>query len=242
MQTIPQADRSFTLPISALRAIANFASPADIRVYLDGVMVDVRADGARIVGTDGHTLGAYFVAAPVDADATADSTDLPPDESGPGTFVPWTCFVPLSVIKALPREKRNGYADRVCITRHESIKIDAEGNNAPEIVYTGSTQCGGVRCDFPQDQGRFPDYARVIPAVMLPDAIKPSNIDLSKFAQFVAAAKALGVKSSQVRMTQGGESVSMVEIGSEPFVGVVMPMRDSDGPTVRPEWIRSGVL
>lgn len=233
--------RNFTVPAAALRAMANFASPADVRVYLDGVLIDVRADGARIVGTDGHTLGAYFVAAP--ADTPSDALDgLPPDESDAGQFVPWTCFVPLHVIKALPKPTRHGFASDVCITRHESIKHDPESDNAPELVYTGSAQCGGVRFDFAQDQGRFPDYARVIPQTMLPDAIKPANINMAKFAQFVAAAKALGVKPEHVRMTQGGDSVSLVEIGSEPCICVIMPMRDSAGPTARPDWIRNGAL
>jgi len=55
---------AFTLqiPRSYLAAVARFAAKDDIRYYLNGVLVEVHANIAYLVGTDGHTLAVARIA------------------------------------------------------------------------------------------------------------------------------------------------------------------------------------
>ena len=241
----PEATRAVRVPLSLLRAAAVLASPGDVRTYLDAVLVDVRHDGARIVATDGHVMGAFFTrAAPVIAGEENAADYLPePAERLPKSFVPWTCLVPLHVIKALPKARRYAYDDWATVERHTAINTDPDPlPHDAKSVYTGSITAGAARLTFDQEQGKFPDYVRAMPALVDPKKIEAAHFDFALLARFAAVVRALGRNSALVSMSPMGPVSALVGIEGEDFAGVIMPLRtESITPLlVRPDWLRTG--
>ena len=223
----PLTSRSFTLSAAVLRALACLATEKDTRKYIEGVYVDVRRDGARVVATDGAVMGAMFVpresnAADLDA---SDFADVPGFDTP--QFVPWACLVPLHVIKLLPKVKRYAAAGHVTLSLlgrpNECRKDDS---TAPEHVYTLSIECGGLRQTVDLADERYPDYVRVMPtradAAAAPIA---SHLDLSKLAKFVALAKALDRVPTAVTVHQRGNVAALIGLSGEEFIGLIMPLR-----------------
>ncbi|WP_397473775.1 hypothetical protein [Pusillimonas sp.] len=63
---------TINVSVKALKAAVEFAAKKDIRYYLNGVLVQASADETRIVGTDGHILGAFREDHENDVDGTVE--------------------------------------------------------------------------------------------------------------------------------------------------------------------------
>ena len=122
-----------------LKAASRFMAVQDIRYYLNGLLIESNPVQSRIVATDGHTLFASR------DDAKCDNA---------GSF---TGIMPADTVKAILAWK----------APHKSA------NDNPVILTTSddpagehrATWCGNV-CVFRLIDGKFPDYARVVPATL----------------------------------------------------------------------------
>lgn len=110
--------------------------------------------------------------------------------------------------------------------------------------------CGQARIDFAALSGNYPDYRRVIPRSVKPEA-GPCQVNVEYLALFAKVAKELGANcpaaavmvahgSSRLDSGQITHSNCIIEIVGHPeFAGVLMPLRvnEADVPTGGPEWV-----
>ena len=122
-----------------LKAAARFMAVQDIRFYLNGLLIESNPMQSRIVATDGHTLFASR------DDAKCDNA---------GSF---TGIMPADTVKAILAWK----------APHKSA------NDTPVVLTTCDDLAGEHRaawagniCVFRLIDGKFPDYARVVPATL----------------------------------------------------------------------------
>ena len=122
-----------------LKAASRFMAVQDVRYYLNGLLIESNDIQTRIVATDGHTLFAGF------DDAKGDNV---------GSFAG---IMPADTVKQILAWK----------APYKSA------NDAPVIITTcddpagehRAEWCGNV-CIFRLIDGKFPDYARVVPATI----------------------------------------------------------------------------
>lgn len=122
-----------------LKAASRFMAVQDIRFYLNGLLIESNEMQSRIVSTDGHTLFATR------DDAKGDNV---------GAF---TGIMPADTVKAILSWK----------APYKSA------NDAPVVLTTSDDLAGEHRaawagniCVFRLIDGKFPDYARVVPAAI----------------------------------------------------------------------------
>ena len=122
-----------------LKAASRFMANQDIRYYLNGLLIESNPMQSRIVATDGHTLFASR------DDAKGDNA---------GSF---TGIMPADTVKAILAWK----------APYKSA------NDAPVVLTTSddlagehrAEWCGNI-CIFKLIDGKFPDYARVVPTTL----------------------------------------------------------------------------
>ena len=122
-----------------LKAASRFMAVQDIRYYLNGLLIESNPMQSRIVATDGHTLFATR------DDAKGDNV---------GTF---TGIIGSDTVKTILSWKatyKSANDTPVVITTPD----DTAGEHR-------ATWCGNV-CVFRLIDGKFPDYARVVPAAL----------------------------------------------------------------------------
>ena len=122
-----------------LKAAARFMAVQDIRFYLNGVLIESNPMPTRVIATDGHTLFATR------DDAKGDNA---------GAFVG---ILPADTVKAILAWK----------APHKSA------NDTPVVLTTCDDPAGEHRAEwcgnvviFRLVDGKFPDYARVVPATI----------------------------------------------------------------------------
>ena len=87
--------KTILLPYAFLRASLRLAATKDIRYYLNGVLIDIHADHARIVSTDGHRLGCFYVK---------------PEENEELPRKPCQIIIPRDALKGLKPGRKEVYA------------------------------------------------------------------------------------------------------------------------------------
>jgi len=188
-----------------LKAAALFSARDDIRFYLNGVLIESTPMQTRIVATDGHAL---FVA-----------KDDAKDENV-GTF---TGIVPNDTVKQILAWKGPYKAAPVIFTTNEDIT----GEHRAE--WAGNTAV------FKLLDGKFPDYARVVPEKVSGDA---SHIDPELLMKCKTAAKTLGtIAKGYFAFKQGGDGSAIAVFSSEAFA-VIMPMRGDKADVADVAWAR----
>lgn len=130
-------------------------------------------------------------------------------------------IVPTELIKRL-KLKNTKPQIGVIAQSGDSVTIDFDGAG-----YTSKTI-----------DGCFPDWRRVFPRYV--DG-KASHYDVGIYAQLVSAAKALGVSSKQIAITQCDGSPALVNIpavSDKPveITGLIMPMRQQNALKAAPSW------
>lgn len=101
--------------------------------------------------------------------------------------------------------------------------------------------CGNDKYTFQAVDGTFPDVDRIIPTVIKDDQIGPAGYDPTYLMAFYDAANdLLGTRKNArcpVSILQRGTQSAIVNIGREDFLGILMPLRDSDHASI-PDWCR----
>jgi len=90
---------------------------------------------------------------------------------------------------------------------------------------------------FQAHDARFPDCDRVLPLVIKPEEIAPSNFNPDLLVRFVDVSEELWGKRQVPQITHRGMSSGIVSFShmDDCFVGVIMPIR-VEGSAVVPEW------
>lgn len=191
-----------------LKAAAYFSAKDDIRYYLNGVLIESTPLQTRLCATDGHAL---FCAKD---DAKGDND---------GTF---TGIVPNDTVKQILAWKApyKGAAD------------------LPVVITTAETEqraewCGNTAV-FKLLDGKFPEYARVVPEKVSGDA---SHIDPELLMRCKRAVEALGLnKFGHFAFKQGGDNSAIAVFSVEAFA-VVMPLRGGEADVADVAWAREAL-
>ena len=191
-----------------LKAAALFSAQKDVRYYLCGILIESTPMQTRIVATDGHAL---FCAKD---DAKGDNE---------GTF---TGIVPNDTIKQILSWKAPYKDARVIFTTND----DPAGEHRAE--WAGNTAV------FKLIDGKFPEYARVVPAEVSGDA---SHFNPELLMKCKKAAEALGTnKFGHFAFKQGGDGSAIAVFSTESFA-VVMPLRGDKADVADVAWAREAL-
>lgn len=230
-------EKTFECAVSAdlFRRVMLGVSTDECRYYLNGVHVSPCDEGGAVLtATDGHLLISMH-----DPDAICTGNGI------------------VQINKALKAAlKASGVMikQRLLVVRevtaaHRAFVVDVNGKTASDPEYSPYAEALAV-LDAPDSRviaaqfgactidGTFPDWRRVIPAKLRPDAPVPS-LDHALVAR-VAEAVCLG-KSRKVRLTASGDNPSADPVFVTSFdkvlaaFAVVMPIRDDAASSV-PSW------
>ena len=185
-----------------LKAAAYFSAAKDIRYYLNGILIESTPMQTRVCATDGHAL---FCSKD---DAKGDNVD---------TF---TGIVPNDTIKQILAWKA-------------PYKSAAD---LPVVITTAADEqraewCGNTAV-FKLIDGKFPDYARVVPSTVSGEA---SHFNPELLIRCKKAAEALS--KGFYAFKQGGEGSAIAVFSTESFA-VVMPMRGEKADVADVAWAR----
>ena len=190
---------------SKLKAAAYFSGVKDIRYYLNGILIESTPLQTRVCATDGHAL---FCAKD---DAKGDNVD---------SFVG---IVPNDTIKQI-------------LTWKAPYKSAAD---LPVVITTAVDEqraewCGNTAV-FKLLDGKFPEYARVVPTDVSGEA---SHFNPELLIRCKKAAEALGTNNFAFK--QGGDGSAIAVFSSESFA-VVMPMRGEKADVADVAWAREAL-
>jgi DNA polymerase-3 subunit beta len=191
-----------------LKAAAYFSATKDVRFYLCGVLIESTPLQTRVCATDGHAL---FCA----------KDDAKDDNAG--TF---TGIVPNDTIKQILAWKAPYKDAAVVITTAD----DPAGEHRAE--WAGNTAV------FKLIDGKFPDYARVVPAEVSGEAAYFNPELLMKCKK---AVEALGTsKHGMFNFKQGGDGSAIAVFSTESFA-VIMPLRGEKADVADVAWAREAL-
>jgi DNA polymerase-3 subunit beta len=194
-----------------LKAASRFMAVQDIRYYLNGVLIESNEMQSRIVATDGHTLFASR------DDAKGDNA---------GSF---TGIMPADTVKAILAWK----------APYKSA------NDAPVVLTTSDDPAGEHRaewcgniCIFRLIDGKFPDYARVVPTDVngAPAFYQPEYLVRCSKAAFDINTNKIG----HFDFKQGGDGSGIAVFSSEAFA-VIMPIRNTVADPALIAWAREAL-
>ena len=191
-----------------LKAAAIFAAAKDVRYYLCGILIESTPMQTRVCATDGHAL---FCA----------KDDAKDDNAG--TF---TGIVPNDTVKQILAWKAPYKDAPVIFTTNDDIA----GEHRAE--WAGNTAV------FKLLDGKFPEYARVVPTDVSGEA---SHFNPDLLIRCKKAAEALGTSSKGFyAFKQGGDGSGIAVFSSESFA-VVMPMRGEKADVADVAWAREAL-
>jgi len=182
-----------------LRAMRHVMAKKDIRYYLNGACVQVRADAMYYIATDGHHMA--VLREPWGED----------HEPAPNAEY----IIPGDAIKALKPHKTMVYC---------TLTVDGEKENR-RAVFSGLAG-PDVGCEV--IDARFPDWQRVTPKDKPSGEVAQYNPDLLSNMQ-ACYREIQGNDRAFLTLHYNGNSGAALSGGDSRFVGVVMPMRDAGG-------------
>lgn len=215
-----------TIQHSTIKALLTFAAGKDIRTYLNGICVDVRAAtddrpaDVTLVATDGVILLAHPV----------------PLSDVEGVIEPGQYIIPRDSLEAVAPMKAGRTALPITLTiRTPAPTTDAEGRTVaarPEVEITGATTLRTAPID-----GRYPDWRRVIPRTA---SGVPAPFDGRLIARIAKAYDHMNEKPRLFQLSihhNGPTGASLITGWRGDGLGVIMPMRDPDTfPETLPAW------
>ena len=125
----------FSIPQSAIKAVAYAMAVKDIRYYLNGMLMQHNGQETRLIATDGHRLHACII--------KHKDAELLPEVI--------EAIMPDSLVKTILKAKPGRYGSK-------EITITIDGTRIQADLFDG-TSASATAID-----GKFPDYHRVIPS------------------------------------------------------------------------------
>lgn len=206
---------NITINTDIFVAASLFRGIDDIRYYLNGLLIETGANGARLVGCDGHQLAV----AKIDGEYPESSIILP------GSLIATVKLkakgqqvVILEFKDGHQTYKKNGNAEGVFVPRYITLTFGETTTSAKEL------------------DGKFPDYRRVVPSEV--DGAT-AQFDPSLVNRIDKACSILGYKFF-VGIAHNGKS-SGLSIIDEGFLVVTMPF-NTDPLKVAPSWVQEPLI
>lgn len=201
---------NITINTDIFVAASLFRGIDDIRYYLNGLLIETGANGARLVGCDGHQLAV----AKIDGEYPESSIILPGSlvatvkskTKGPQIVV-------LEFKEGHQHFKKQGKAEGIFVPRDITLTIGEMTTSAKEL------------------DGKFPDYRRVVPSEV--DGTT-AQFDPSLANRIDKACSILGYKFF-VGIAHNGKS-SGLSVINEGFLVVTMPF-NTDPLKAAPSWV-----
>ena len=209
----------FSIPNDAIKALLLAAAKNDVRYYLNGVCLDVRAHDAVAVTTNGHILLAVPVALADDSPA----------------LVPGEYIIPRDALENIKPTHKALPVTIEIITPAPTPDPDRPGVTIRKPA-TAAISAGGAVAHTPLVDGRFPEWRRVVPRTV---SYFTSQFKADYVAAFGKIHKLLGGADSPAIAHNGADpadaktadSAARVLLPGD-AVGVLMPMRYDARPTV----------
>ena len=202
-----------------LRAVSRFAAKKDIRYYLNGVLIEVYANVAYIVATNGHALAVGRIA--------RDDHAL---MEGQGAAI-----IPAEFLAKI----KTGRVLELILTVSDAE--DGVSDFTLDDVSEG-TKTSGKTID-----GKFPDWRRVVPSKVsgIPSQFNPEYLSVCMKASQDMGSRlgniAIGYNGAENQADKPTgrtyDGAALVDVGDENLTVVLMPWTQT-APTVSPEWVR----
>lgn len=200
-----------TISHDIIKALLLMAAKQDVRYYLKGVLVDVRAQDVALVSTDGHAM----LAVPYLDDAEGDR-------------IVGQWIVPREALEAVKPMKAGRTSLPISIeivpgTQTPDPERPGVTLKAPDtIVITGATTASTKPVD-----GRYPDWRRVMPGAASGEVAQFDPALVSRFGDVHALLS--GSTKGKPVIHHNGNSGALVSGLGRDSIGVLMPLRvDAD--------------
>jgi len=205
---------NITISSTIFAAAALFRGIEDIRYYLNGLYLETGANGARLVGCDGHQLAVAKLE---------------------GCFPESSIILPGSLVAAV-KSKTKAPQDVVLGFKEGHQQFEDQENAKGVFVPRDITlTVGEISTTAKELDGKFPDYRRVVPSEV--DGTS-AQFDPSLINRINKACSILGYKSF-VGIAYNGTS-SGLSVIDDGFVVVTMPFK-TDPRKVSPAWVQESL-
>lgn len=206
---------NITINTDIFVALSLFRGIDDIRYYLNGLLIETGANGARLVSCDGHQLAV----AKIEGEYPESSITLP------GSLVATVKsktkgpqFVVLEFKEGHQHFKKQGKAEKIFVPRDITLTLGEMTTSAKEL------------------DGKFPDYRRVVPSEV--DGTT-AQFDPSLVNRIDKACSILGHKFFVGIAHNGkGSGLSVIDEG---FLVVTMPF-NADPLKTSPAWVQESLV
>lgn len=208
-----------TVEHSTIRALLTVAPKVDVRYYLVGIAVDVRADDVTLIATDGHVM----LTVPLPADAVEDRA--------PGVYI-----LSRDALEAVKPAKAGRTVLPIAITI--DTEPDRPDPDRPGVTIKGKTavsiQGAATVATSPID-GVYPDWRRVMPATA---SGEPAQFNHELLSRFGDVTRLLGRKFMHVHYN--GQAGALVTFDGADALGVLIPLRSfAEGHPGLPAWAKA---
>ena len=205
---------NITISTDIFAAVSLFRGIEDIRYYLNGLYLETGANGARLVGCDGHQL----------AVAKLD-----------GEYPEASIILPNSLVAVVKAKAKGPQAVTLEFAEgHQQYKQveNVKGVFVPRDI---TLMLGEISSTAKELDGKFPDYRRVVPSEV--DGT-PAQFDPRLFYRIDKACTTLGYKSFTGIAYNGDRSA--LSVIDENFVVVTMPYK-TDPMKTSPAWVQESL-
>lgn len=185
-----------------------FAGKKDTRNYLNGVLLERNAHNTLLVSTDGKRLACFKIECPPEKDVQTFSVVIPYD----------------LLAKVNPK---GDYLVRIIVGPQKE-----KSYSRSLTIVQGNTTLNGESVNE-----KYFDFKRAIPDKVSGEVAQYNPVYLNDFAK--ARAILLGRREEPfVKIGYNGRNAALVDIGVFNFIGVLMPLSDTQGPTELPKWVK----
>ena len=203
-----------TISTDIFAAAALFRGIDDVRYYLNGLYLETRTNGARLVGCDGHQLAVAKL-----------------DGEYPGASI----ILPNSLVAAVKAKAKGPQAITLEFTegyQQYLKKGNVEGIFVPRDITLTFAE---ITTTAKELDGKFPDYRRVVPSEV--DGTT-AQFDPRLINRIEKACSTLGYKSFTGIAYNGDRSA--LSVIDENFVVVTMPLR-AEPKNASPAWVQESL-
>lgn len=209
------------IPRNCLKAVSLAMAKADVRYYINGMLVECNGATVRLVATDGPRLHIIDVPQP----------EVDPADPKPAARLDEGVIVPRALIDwALKNSKKGQTIELTVIPAPPVPDTPKPGTPVPALL---KLTANGASMTGTAIDGRFPDYSRVIPNELSGKIgqFNPAYVSDACAAVLELADVRKGVTYAPELKHNGTSAALMVY---ERFAAVIMPWRTSDDAGIDP--------
>lgn len=202
---------TIAIPSNLFAAVALFRAVKDIRYYLNGVYLETRPLGARLVAIDGYTMGVGRIA---------------------GSFPVARVIIPESLVKLV---KSGGRNPKTVDLEFDETPFTYDNDTFQPRTVTLCTY--GNTMSAPEVEGKYPDWRQVCPST--PASGECGQFQAEYLLRCDKASQILGAGMFAAIAHDGPYNSARCTLGDDLFA-VIMPHRNEPNLTP-PTWIQESL-